>query len=32
MSTYIHYTEEQKARARQTDIAELLRSQGETLK
>lgn len=32
MSTYIHYTDEQKERARQTDIAELLRSQGETLK
>lgn len=32
MATYIHFTEDQKARARQTDIAELLRSQGETLK
>ena len=32
MSTYIRYTDEQKERARQTDIAELLRSQGETLK
>ncbi len=32
MSTYIHYTDEQKDRARQTNIAELLRSQGETLK
>ena len=32
MSTYIRYTEEQKERARQTDIAELLHSQGETLK
>ncbi len=32
MSTYIHYTVEQKGQARQTDIAALLRSQGETLK
>lgn len=33
MSTqYIHFTEQQKEQARQTDIAELLRSQGETLK
>lgn len=32
MSQYIHFTEQQKAQARQTDIAELLRSQGETLK
>lgn len=33
MSTkYIHFTEEQKQKAHQTDIAELLRSQGETLK
>lgn len=33
MSTrYIHFTEEQKERARQTDLAELLRRQGETLK
>ena len=31
MSTYIHYTDEQKARARQTDLAELLRSQGASL-
>lgn len=29
---YIHFTEEQKQQARQTDIAELLRRQGETLK
>lgn len=29
---YIHFTEEQKQTARQTDIAELLRSQGEILK
>ena len=29
---YIHFTEEQKLQARQTDIAELLRKQGETLK
>lgn len=32
MSNYIHFTEEQKARARQTDLAELLRGQGEQLK
>lgn len=32
MSTYIHFTDEQKERARRTDIAEMLRSQGETLK
>ena len=32
MSTYIHYTEEQKERARRTDIADLLRRQGETVK
>ena len=33
MSTqYIHFTEEQKQTARKIDIAELLRSQGETLK
>ena len=29
---YIHFTEEQKQTARQTDIAELLRRQGQTLK
>ena len=29
---YIHFTTEQKQIARQTDIAELLRSQGEVLK
>lgn len=29
---YIHFTAEQKERARQTDLCELLRSQGETLK
>ena len=29
---YIHFTEQQKEQARQTDIAELLRSQGETLR
>ena len=29
---YIHFTEEQKHMARQTDIAELLRRQGQTLK
>jgi len=32
LSQYIHFTEQQKAQARQTNIAELLRSQGETLK
>lgn len=32
LTGYIHYTEEEKERARQTDIADLLRSQGETLK
>lgn len=32
MSTYIHFTEEQKEQARQTDLVELLRSQGEKLK
>lgn len=32
MSTYIHFTDEQKEIARQTDIADLLRRQGETLK
>ena len=32
MSTYIHFTEQQKEQARQTDLVELLRSQGERLK
>lgn len=32
MSTYIHFTDEQKEIARQTDIADLLHRQGETLK
>ena len=32
MSTYIHFTEQQKEQARQTDIAELLRQQGQALK
>lgn len=32
MSTYIHFTDEQKAQARQTDIVSLLVSQGETVK
>jgi hypothetical protein len=32
LSQYINFTEQQKTQARQTDIAELLRSQGETLK
>ena len=29
---YIHFTDEQKEQARQTDLCELLRSQGEKLK
>ena len=32
MSTYIHFTEAEKEQARQTDLVELLRSQGERLK
>ncbi len=32
MSTYIHFTDEQKEQARQTDIVSLLKSQGETVK
>ena len=32
MSSYIHFTDEQKEQARQTDLADLLRRQGETLK
>lgn len=32
MSKYIHFTEEQKEQARQTDLVSLLESQGETLK
>lgn len=32
MSTYIHFTEEQKTQARQTDIVSLLISQGKTVK
>lgn len=32
MSTYIHFTDIQKAQARQTDLVSLLESQGETLK
>lgn len=32
VSTYIHFTEEQKEQARQTDLVELLCSQGEKLK
>ena len=32
MSQYIHFTEEQKNVARQTDLVELLRGQGEQLK
>ena len=31
-TTYIHFTEAQKEQARQTDLAELLRSQGEAVK
>lgn len=32
MSAYIHFTDAQKEQARKTDLVELLRSQGETLK
>lgn len=32
LSSYIHFTEEERERARNTDLVELLRSQGETLK
>ena len=32
MSTYIHFTEEQKTQAHQTDLISLLKSQGETVK
>lgn len=32
MSPYIHFTEEERERARTTDLVELLKSQGETLK
>lgn len=32
MSSYIHFTDEQKIKAHQTDIAALLISQGETVK
>ena len=32
MSPYIHFTEKQKEQARQTDLADLLHRQGETLK
>ncbi len=32
MSQYIHFTEEQKEQARQTDIVSLFESQGETVK
>lgn len=31
-SRYVHFTDEQKEQARRTDLCELLRSQGETLK
>lgn len=32
MSSYIHFTEEQKEQARQTDLVDLLQRQGEKLK
>ena len=32
MSTYIHFTDEQKKQARQTDLAAMLKSQGETVR
>lgn len=32
MSTYIHFTDEQKKQARQTDLAAMLTSQGETVR
>lgn len=32
MSTYVHFTDQQKAQARQTDLVSLLQSQGEELK
>ena len=32
MSSYIHFTEEQKTQARQTDLVDLLQRQGEKLK
>ena len=32
MSSYIHFTEEQKEQARQTDLCDLLQRQGEKLK
>ena len=32
MSNYIHYTQEQKDRARTTDLVDLLQRQGEHLK
>ena len=32
MSSYIHFTDEKKTQARQTDIVSLLESQGETVK
>ena len=32
LSSYIHFTEEERERARNTDLVELLKSQGETLK
>ncbi len=32
MSTYIRFTDEQKEQARRTDLADLLRRQGEKIK
>ena len=32
MSSYIHFTEEQKKQARQTDLCDLLHRRGEKLK
>ena len=32
LSSYIHFTDEQKEQARQTDLVSLLESQGETVK
>ena len=32
MSTYIHFTDEQKEQARQTDLVSLLKLQGESVK
>lgn len=32
LSSYIHFTEEERERARTADISELLKSQGETVR